>query len=428
MDNKKVIFVPSCEGLAHAGRMLVVAKVLRDKFKGVIEFAGDGKYGNLFPEAGFPFHEIGDSKSVRILSLDHKRFLFDRKWTVSQCISLAKEVLSSYQNLIKMELDLFRNLKPDLIIWDGRLSVPISAEVSGIPSISFVHSWLTPFSKISYGFPKTHPLLIKFPWLNFLGKLPVRLQNPLAQYFWRVQRYFFLKLYNKLRGTFDLAPLKSYSELFKKLPLVLLPDLAAMSPSLDHPKNFHYVGPLGWEPDVALPESLKNRHDLIYICMGSTGSPEIFEPLMEAFSGMPELEFIFATGDVVDPRQLKPLSSNLSVYKYLPGLELAKRSRLFICHGGLGTIYQALSQGVPIIGIPFILSQEIAGIDQVVALGAGMKLILSELNPEKIKQAVKEVLAGEHYSRQAKKISTQFSLDEGPMRSAEIILDQLSRL
>jgi hypothetical protein len=74
-QQKKVLFMPSCEVLAHAGRMLLVAHALREKFSGMIEFAGQGKYGAIFPESGFTFHEMeGESPQDKPYALYQRRF------------------------------------------------------------------------------------------------------------------------------------------------------------------------------------------------------------------------------------------------------------------------------------------------------------------------------------------------------------------
>jgi len=179
---------------------------------------------------------------------------------------------------------------------------------------------------------------------------------------------------------------------------------------------------------LELPKPLKNKKGFIYITMGSTGDPKFFFPLIEAFSNMPEFQVVLTTGRSIDKRELPPLPKNIQAYAFLPGSQVAKRARLFICHGGLGTVYQALSQGVPVIGIPFFPDQETMGIGRVEALGAGLTIFPYELTPQKIMLEVKKVLSQESYRNAAKEISSQFELEAGPCRAAEVILQELSKV
>jgi len=105
-----VRFLPACEGVGHAGRMLLVAQALRENFDGTIEFAGNEEAGRLFSEAGFQFHEIGEGFSLK--------------------------------RIIDRGVELYRSLDPDLLVWDGRFTVPISAEIAGLPFVSVLHKGL----------------------------------------------------------------------------------------------------------------------------------------------------------------------------------------------------------------------------------------------------------------------------------------------
>jgi UDP:flavonoid glycosyltransferase YjiC (YdhE family) len=72
---------------------------------------------------------------------------------------------------------------------------------------------------------------------------------------------------------------------------------------------------------------------------------------------------------------------NFHVDDFLPGIRIMEICHLVICHGGNGTIYQALSKGVPVIGIPTMHDQEI-NMDRIVDLEMGIKLSKRRLDSQ----------------------------------------------
>jgi len=419
------MFMPECEVLAHTGRCLAVAKTLRKKFKGEIIFAGRGRYSKLITEAGFKYYQT--KGSFRPIATE----FLTGGWSLFKIPALFRKLLALYREIILGELELYQALKPTLVIGDGRPSVSISAEIASLPCILITNisigAGVLPRRAIKPILPPTSPLFTKFPWLRPVNNLPQKVKDfVLSSHFFKLSSFLRVKFYNRLRTSFGLKLWQDRDTL--KANQVILADMEVFNPVKDLPENYHYVGPLVWEPDMELPQSLRDKKDLIYITMGSTGSPKAFPLLLAAFSRMPEFQAVLSTGELISMQQIGPLPSNVQAYRYLPGVEMAKRSRLIICHGGLGTIYQALSEGVPVIGIPFLPDQEVYGIDRVQALGAGLKIHLFELTPKRIISDVKRVFNSEEYRRAAQEISSHFTLEEGPQNAAELILRELSAL
>ncbi len=419
MSDPKVLFLPSCDGIGHAGRMLLVARALRERFDGKIEFAGNGPYGTLFPQAGFPFHEVGGGFAHHRL-----RFLYTR-WSIPQLVSFFREGVRSLRRVVEGELELYREVKPDLIVWDGRFTVPVSAWVASLPFVSVFHPHLTPYSALDPCLPRNLPLFVRYPALDLITRLPKNLQTRLARHLWKGLHSLFLRLYNTLLAGFGGAPAQRLEEVLERSRAAILPDLEITAPTVNLPKTFAYVGPLVWEPDGKVPEALLGLRDLIYVTMGSSGNPRVFKPLIQGLARMPEVQVVMTLARLVPREVLAPLPPNVHVYDYLPGTEIAKRARLVICHSA-PTMYQALSQGVPVIGVPFNIPHEVA-ICRIEALGAGLKLLSNELTPERITRTVKAILEDPGYRAAAARIGSQCRLEEGPKRAAEVILGGLDR-
>lgn len=67
-----------------------------------------------------------------------------------------------------------------------------------------------------------------------------------------------------------------------------------------------------------------------------------------------------------------------------------KKMKLFISHGGISGIYEAIDSGVPILGIPLFFDQP-HNIANVVHWGAGMMLDHKTLTKDVLVNAIKEM-------------------------------------
>jgi len=424
----KILFIPFCTGAGHSGRMLVMAQALKERLEGTIEFAGSGKYGALFSRAGFRFHELeGPDFTLHRGKADLVR-LHAQKTSVREYIGFFKEVMGLIPQMITHELELYRSVKPDLIVWDGRWTATISAEVAGIPFVSVMNTILTPYSRIRGGFPRTFPLFTTYPWLRTpVVKLPQTVQRWLFYRYLDLFFFFSLRFVNKLRASLGLPAFTSSSELFYPgLRTVIVPEPDILSPVITPPPNFHYVGPVVWQPEMEIPEPVRDLRDIIYISMGTTGNPLVFKPLIQALASMPQCSVVVTVGDLIEVEALKPWPGHVHVYPFLPGIEMAKRARLMICHGALATMAQALSHGVPVLTIPLTIQHEIWS-DLVEMLGVGLKLYMFELTPQKVHRVVEQLLTDERHRRAAENLAPRCRLKGGPERAAELILGKLGR-
>ncbi len=180
--------------------------------------------------------------------------------------------------------------------------------------------------------------------------------------------------------------------------LNLIVDIPSYTPQHNLPANFHFVGPIVWEPNIPPPEwlgSLDKNRPVIYFTMGSTGFEKFFKVAVDLFADT-RYQVIFTAGGMKLPAA-RP--ANFFIEDYAPGLKLMEVSNLVVCHGGNGTIYQALSQGVPIIGIPTMHDQWF-NMERVEELGVGIKLNEKKFKPEHLADAVERILAGSEFFKE----------------------------
>jgi UDP:flavonoid glycosyltransferase YjiC (YdhE family) len=99
-------------------------------------------------------------------------------------------------------------------------------------------------------------------------------------------------------------------------------------------------------------------------------------------------------------------------------------SDVFVSHGGNGTIYQALSCGVPVIGFPTIFDQEV-NMRRVNALGAGIYMSNVMYDGSSLERAVRSVLDDRGYRDRCRALAARISRYDGRRRAALHIHDFL---
>lgn len=103
-----------------------------------------------------------------------------------------------------------------------------------------------------------------------------------------------------------------------------------------------------------------------------------------------------------------------------------EKSDIVICHGGNGTIYQAMSKGVSIIGIPTMHDQEF-NLDRVVDLGIGIHLSELKFKPIHLVEAVEKILSKKSYKENALKYKNIVKQYNGPSKGAKLIDSYLEK-
>lgn len=97
---------------------------------------------------------------------------------------------------------------------------------------------------------------------------------------------------------------------------------------------------------------------------------------------------------------------NVMIGKWLPQDDILahKNLKLFVTHGGLGSITESMYHGVPIVGIPMFGDQE-TNVAQVVKDGWGASVSFDDLTEEKLTAAIKEVLGEPKYAEKIRSMT-----------------------
>lgn len=387
--------MPDGNWLSHTSRPFEIAKVLRQIGHEVI-FACEGKYVRL-PEKErfhvFPIKTI-DPDRVLACSRSGRANWFDYE-LIKECV--------------REELKLFDKTKPDIVLTDFRLPLSTSCELANIPlAVVLNASWTNYYTA-----------KIKAPeHLNITRIFGKRLTTLFVPWVKEIIITFDNRPFNKLRKELGLNPRKNIWDTWRG-DLNLIVDIPEYGPTENLPGNFHYIGPIVWEPEMNTPDwfdEIDTSKLVIYFSMGSTGYSQFFEQAIETY-GNTEYQCIMTTAGLVE---LSEIPENFFVTDYAPGSKLLEKSNVVVCHGGNGTIYQAMSKGVPIIGIPTMHDQEF-NLDRVEELGIGIHLSELKFKPSRLVEAVNKILVNKTYSLNAQKYEQILAQYDGPTKGAELI-------
>jgi len=150
---------------------------------------------------------------------------------------------------------------------------------------------------------------------------------------------------------------------------------------------------------------------LIYICLGTVfnNNLEFFKNCIEAFRNSKEFQIILSIGKNLNVKDLGDLPENIFALNYVPQLQVLKQTDIFITHGGINSINEAiLLKNLPLIVIP----QEADQFDnakQIEKYGAGIALDNKTINQEILKESVLKILKDiDKYKNGVETISKSF--------------------
>jgi len=107
---------------------------------------------------------------------------------------------------------------------------------------------------------------------------------------------------------------------------------------------------------------------------------------------------------------------------FVEGNLVAPLCDVVVCHGGNGTIYQALQYGKPVIGMPSIPDQAF-NMRRVEALGLGRTVQWDqfEKNPGVLGEVIREVISNPSYAEAARRMQDVLRGYDAPARCADLL-------
>ena len=398
MPRKKILFIAEAVTLAHIGRPLALAASL-DRAQYEVHFACADGYEFCFAGA--------DLVRWPVRSISSKQFL--------QALADGKPVYDSatLAGYVEQDLQLLREIKPDVVVGDFRLSLSVSARLAGVPYVALINAYWSPYVRQRYTVPS-------LPLTRFL---PI----PLANALFNLARPLAFALHtiplNRVRRRHGLPGLGwDLNRVYTDADYTLYADVPELFPPHDLPSHHRFIGPVLWSPPLPLPDwwhQLPPGRPLVYVTVGSSGQGAILPAVLQALAGLPVTVLAATVGRVA----LDQVPDNARVADFLPGEQAARRAALVICNGGSPTSHQALAAGVPVIGIADNLDQFL-NMQGIVAAGAGALLRVDRFDGVALRQAAQAMLATPEASAAARRLQAIFD----NYRSSESFSKLLSKI
>ena len=355
----KIAAIANANALAHISRLLEIAKVSRSRGHEIL-FGGHGEYLKVAEWHEFPTRELPYISRQQLINAVRSQKNLRKLYQYEQL-----------KEFVKAELALYEEFHPDLVMVDNRPTARVSAEMAGLKTIAVLNVHMSPYRRIPFYSLRYR---LKSSWAQKLAAPFDDAENVIESFFY--DRIVMRDL-NKLRHNLGLKRLYGYEH--EGGDLAFLADVPEFNPACDLPPNAHFVGPLTWHNEMPPPaclEQLEEGRMTVYFSLGS----DSLEELVEHFGSLTErgLQIIVACGKT--ERDIsKSRIPHVFFEEYVNTDILLPRCDIVCCHGGNGTLYQALAFGLPIVAVA-THAEQYYGARRIQQLGLGRVLTLKQVN------------------------------------------------
>ncbi|HEX8462619.1 MAG TPA: glycosyltransferase, partial [Segetibacter sp.] len=229
-------------------------------------------------------------------------------------------------------------LQPAAILGDTMPTLKMVAEKTGVKYISLMNGYISRHRADVHQMPASHPLY------KYCKNLPSGILNFFIEKGEQLSFKEIHRPFRELRSKYQLSKKYSYEDELEG-DVNLLCDLPELFPQKILPKGYYHVPPLFYENHVLkdnVAEKTGKNKKTIFVSMGSTGDWNkarfLNHPYFQNYN-------IVTAGD--NSRVVK--GANVISRSFINIHELFPYTDLVICHGGNGTIYQALLYGIPLL-------------------------------------------------------------------------------
>lgn len=265
---------------------------------------------------------------------------------------------------------------------------------------------------------------VLFPW-KFSHSLAARLRNCVGYFVGNLSGVTCWRAVSQYRRKHRLGmmPLNHMNQLRPSLVQVSQQPAFFDFPREHLPAHFHYTGP--WTEPVAarddtFPWERLDGRTIIYASLGTLQNRlyHVFKMIAEACSTLP-VQLVLALGNksATPPADL---AGNPIVVGYAPQAALLECASLVITHCGLNTTLEALSEGLPMVGLP-ITNDQPGVATRVEFLGAGVKIPIKELSVDRLRAAIQQIQSEQRFRNRARELAAQIARVDGPALAAELI-------
>ncbi|KAJ2940642.1 hypothetical protein O0L34_g14750 [Tuta absoluta] len=263
----------------------------------------------------------------------------------------------------------------------------------------------------AFGAP-THPLLYPLMMQQRIYNLTLweKIDNLYRHYQMNDLTYMTEELENKILKKYFGDGFPPVNELYDNVDMLFLNMHPIFEDNRPIPPSVIYMWGVHSKPQKELPKDLKDyldssKNGVIYMSFGTNTDPtllpaDVISKFVKVFCELPY--------DVLwkwNADELPGKCANIRTQKWFPQPDLLKHSNIkaFVTQGGIQSTDEAITAGVPLVGIP-MLGDQWYNVEKYVHLKIGVKLDMETLTEEKFKNAITTVINDESFRRNIKQL------------------------
>lgn len=188
-------------------------------------------------------------------------------------------------------------------------------------------------------------------------------------------------------------------------------------------EQYKFLGPSIYNRKADSFDFVKGTNPVVYISLGTVikGAVSFFQNCIEAFRDE-NIDVIISSGKKFDAKKLRNIPSNVHIYDSVPQLEVLIMTDVFVTHGGMNSVSEALVYGTPMVVIPFVSDQPVNA-RCIEKLGVGKRLEYSDVNKNTLKEYVLSVLLDTEIKDNITKVQKLIRQAPGNQGGARMIID-----
>ncbi|KAG8512674.1 UDP-glucuronosyltransferase 3A1 [Galemys pyrenaicus] len=332
--------------------------------------------------------------------------------TFENLMSLMEPLGERCNHLLKRRdiMDHLKNENFDLIFVDGvDFCSFLVAEKLGKPLVALNSC---PSGHIDYGLPSPIsyvPVFNSFltDRMDFWG----RVKNFLMFLDFSIKKWKFHSTFdNTIKRNFPEGSRPVLSHLLKKAELWFINSDFALEFAQPLLPNTVYIGGLLARPPKPVPQEFENfitkfkDSGFVLVAFGSVVDYSLSEKLLmemnSALSGLPQ-GVIWKCKNCHWPKDMK-LAANVKIVDWLPQNDLLAHPhiRLFVTHGGVNSVMEAIEHGVPIVGV-YACADQPDNMVRIQAKNLGIYMHVKEMKAETLALKIKQVIGDQSFKSAA---------------------------
>lgn len=188
-------------------------------------------------------------------------------------------------------------------------------------------------------------------------------------------------------------------------------------------EQFKFLGPSIYERKAQKFAFYKRKSAVVYISLGTVlkGAVSFFQTCIEAFRNE-DVDVIISVGQKFPMKKLKKVPEHIHIYPSVPQLEVLKMADVFVTHGGMNSVSEALVFGTPMVVIPFVSDQPVNA-SCIEKLGVGKRMEYAAVNKESLKTTVLSVMTDAMIKKNMLQVQKQISEAPGNSGGAEMVME-----